>query len=130
MKVAILAGGYGTRLSEETYAIPKPMVRIGDFPMIWHIMKIYSHYGFNEFVILMGYKGYMIKEYFSNYAIYRNNICIDFSQDKVEVINKHTEPWKVTLLDTGLNSMTGARVAKAREHLEDDAFMLTYGDGV
>ena len=130
MKVLLLAGGFGTRLSEETDARPKPMVEIGGKPILWHIMKIYSHYGFNDFVILLGYKGYYIKEFFANYFLHRSDITIDIASGKMEILNNTSEPWRVTLLDTGLNSMTGARIKKARRIVGDNAFMLTYGDGV
>ena len=130
MKVLLLAGGFGTRLSEETDTRPKPMVEIGGKPILWHIMKIYSHYGFNDFVILLGYKGYYIKEFFANYFLHRSDITIDIASGKMEILNNTSEPWRVTLLDTGLNSMTGARIKKARKIVGDNAFMLTYGDGV
>lgn len=130
MKVLILAGGYGTRLSEETFIRPKPMVEIGDQPILWHIMKGYSHYGFQEFVILLGYKSYMIKEYFANYFLHQTDVTIDLSSNKIKVHNNSSEPWKVTLLDTGRDSMTGGRILRARAFVGDEAFMLTYGDGV
>ena len=130
MKVLLLAGGFGTRLSEETDTRPKPMVEIGGKPILWHIMKIYSHYGFNDFVILLGYKGYYIKEFFANYFLHRSDITIDIASGKMEILNNTSEPWRVTLLDTGLHSMTGARIKKARKIVGDNAFMLTYGDGV
>jgi glucose-1-phosphate cytidylyltransferase len=130
MKVVLLAGGLGTRISEETDIKPKPMVEVGGKPIIWHIMKIYSTYGFNEFVILLGYKGYVIKEYFANYFLHQSDIKIDLSEDSIEILNNNSEPWKVTLLDTGANSMTGGRIKKAEKIIGDDAFFLTYGDGV
>jgi len=130
MKVLILAGGYGTRISEETVVHPKPMVEIGDKPILWHIMKCYSHYGFNEFIILLGYKGYLIKEYFVNYFLHQSDITIDLSTNKLEVHSNTSEPWKVTLLDTGKNSMTGGRVLRAKSFVGNKPFMLTYGDGV
>jgi len=130
MKVLLLAGGFGTRLSEETDIRPKPMVEIGGKPILWHIMKIYSQYGFNEFVILLGYKGYYIKEYFANYFLHQSDITIDIKNNKMEVLNNSSEPWKVTLLDTGLNSMTGYRIKKAQKLIGNEPFMLTYGDGV
>ena len=130
MKVLLLAGGFGTRLSEETDTRPKPMVEIGGKPILWHIMKIYSHYGFNDFVILLGYKGYYIKEFFANYFLHRSDITIDIASGKMEILNNTSEPWRVTLLDTGLNSMTGARIKKARKIVGNNTFMLTYGDGV
>ena len=130
MKAVILAGGYGSRLSEETTLKPKPMVEIGGKPIIWHIMKTYSFYGINEFVILLGYKGYYIKEYFANYFLHQNDVKIDLNDDSVEVLSNSTEPWKVTLLDTGENTMTGGRIKRAQKHIGDQPFMLTYGDGV
>ena len=130
MKVLILAGGFGTRLGEETDIRPKPMVEIGGKPILWHIMKTYSHYGINEFVILLGYKGYYIKEYFANYFLHQSDVTIDMSSGDIEVHNNSSEPWKVTLLDTGLNAMTGARVKKAKDHIGNEPFLLTYGDGV
>ena len=130
MKVLLLAGGFGTRLSEETDVRPKPMVEIGGKPILWHIMKIYSHYGFNDFVVLLGYKGYYIKEYFANYFLHQSDVTIDMTNGMMEVHNNSSEPWKVTLLDTGLNSMTGGRIKRAQEFIGDEPFMLTYGDGV
>jgi glucose-1-phosphate cytidylyltransferase len=130
MKVLLLAGGYGTRLSEETDIKPKPMIEIGGKPILWHIMKMYSHYGYNEFVILLGYKGYYIKEYFSNYYLHLSDVTFDMSDGKIEVHNNSSEPWQVTLLDTGLNTMTGGRVKRAKEYIKNEPFMLTYGDGV
>lgn len=130
MKVLLLAGGFGTRLSEETDIRPKPMIEIGGKPILWHIMKTYSHYGFNEFVILLGYKGYYIKEYFANYFLHQSNVTIDLANNKMEIHNNSSEPWKVTLLDTGLDSMTGGRIKKAQDFIGNEPFMLTYGDGV
>ncbi len=130
MKVVILAGGLGTRLSEETDIKPKPMVEIGGKPIIWHIMKTYSHYGYNEFVILLGYKGYIIKEFFSNYFLHQSNVTIDLANNNMEILNNTSEPWKVTLLDTGLDSMTGGRIKRAQDFIGNESFMLTYGDGV
>lgn len=130
MKVVILAGGFGTRLSEETDIKPKPMLSVGEMPILWHIMKIYSSYGFNEFVILLGYKGYVIKEYFSNYVLHSNNITIDLQTNETQIINETKEPWKITLLETGLKTMTGGRIAQARNVLQGEKFLLTYGDGV
>lgn len=130
MKVLLLAGGYGTRLSEETDIRPKPMVEIGGKPILWHIMKIYSHYGYNEFVVLLGYKGYCIKEYFANYFLHQSDVTLDISTGKMEVLNNSSEPWKITLLDTGTESMTGGRVKRAQEFVGHEPFMLTYGDGV
>jgi len=130
MKVLLLAGGFGTRLSEETDTRPKPMAEIGGKPILWHIMKIYSHYGFNEFVILLGYKGYYIKEYFANYFLHQSDVTIDLGTNQMEVHNNTSEPWKVTLLDTGLNTMTGGRIKRAKDFISNEPFLLTYGDGV
>ena len=130
MKVLLLAGGFGTRLSEETDVKPKPMVEIGGKPILWHIMKIYSHYGFNEFVVLLGYKGYYIKEYFANYFLHQSDVTIDLQANNMQIHNNTSEPWKVTLLDTGLHSMTGGRIKRAQDFIGDSPFMLTYGDGV
>ena len=130
MKVLILAGGFGSRLSEETDVRPKPMAEIGGRPILWHIMKIYSHYGFNEFIILLGYKGYYIKEYFANYFLHQSNVTIDLASNNMEVHNNASEPWRVTLLDTGLNSMTGGRIRRAKDFVGNNSFLLTYGDGV
>ena len=130
MKVLILAGGYGTRLGEETSKIPKPMVTVGGRPILWHIMKLYAAQGFNEFVILLGYKGYVIKEYFMNYFLHQNDVTIDLANNDVLFHNQHEEDWKVTLLDTGEATMTGGRILKARNFIGDEPFMLTYGDGV
>jgi glucose-1-phosphate cytidylyltransferase len=130
MKVVILAGGLGTRLSEETDLRPKPMVEIGGRPILWHIMKTYSSYGFNEFIILLGYKGYTIKEFFSNYFLHQSDVTLDLANNNMKVHQNQSEPWKVTLLDTGLNTMTGGRVKQAKKYLGDEDFMLTYGDGL
>jgi glucose-1-phosphate cytidylyltransferase len=130
MKVLILAGGHGTRLSEETDVRPKPMVEIGGWPILWHIMKIYSQFGYNDFVILLGYKGYMIKEYFANYFLHQSNITVDLANNKTIIHNNSSEPWKITLLDTGSESMTGGRVKRAQPFVGQEPFMLTYGDGV
>ena len=130
MKVAILAGGHGTRISEETVIKPKPMIEIGGRPILWHIMKHYSFYGHKEFVILLGYKGYYIKEYFANYWLHQSDVTIDTANNQMEVHNNSSEDWKITLVDTGLDTMTGSRVMNARKYLEDDTFMLTYGDGL
>mgnify|MGYP000498193228 FL=1 len=130
MKVLLLAGGYGTRLSEETDIRPKPMVEIGGKPILWHIMKTYSEYGFNEFVILLGYKGYLIKEYFSNYFLHQSDVTINTKNGKMEIHNNSSENWKVTLLDTGINSMTGGRIKRAEDWVGNEPFLLTYGDGV
>lgn len=130
MKVVILAGGLGTRLSEETKFIPKPMVRIGDRPILWHIMKIYSQYGFNEFVVCLGYKGYAIKEWFMNYYLHNNDVTIDVHNNTVEVHTDETEHWKVTLAETGLQTQTGGRIKQIQKYIGNEPFMLTYGDGV
>jgi glucose-1-phosphate cytidylyltransferase len=130
MKVLLLAGGLGTRLSEETDIRPKPMVEIGGKPILWHIMKTYSEYGFNDFVILLGYRGYCIKEYFANYFLHQSDVTINLSNGKIEVHNNSSEPWNVTLLDTGFDSMTGGRVKRAQDFIGDEPFLLTYGDGV
>jgi glucose-1-phosphate cytidylyltransferase len=130
MKVVLLAGGLGSRLSEETSLRPKPMVEIGGKPILWHIMKIYSHYGYNEFVICLGYKGYVIKEYFANYFLHQSDVTIDIAGNKLEVHNSQAEPWKITLVDTGVNSMTGGRIKRAAKYLNNEPFLLTYGDGV
>jgi glucose-1-phosphate cytidylyltransferase len=130
MQVAILAGGFGTRLSEETNLIPKPMVEIGGKPILWHIMNIYSQQGFDDFIIMLGYKGYVIKEYFANYFLHQSDISIDLKKNKLEILDSHSEPWKVTLIDTGLNSMTGHRVKRIEKYIEGDQFLLTYGDGL
>lgn len=130
MKVAILAGGLGTRLSEETQSIPKPMVQVGERPILWHIMKIYSYYGYNDFVILAGYKSYAIKEYFANYFMHQSDVTFNLSENRMEILNSQSEPWKVTILDTGLNTMTGGRIKRAEKYLGDAPFFLTYGDGV
>ena len=130
MKVVILAGGFGSRLSEETTLRPKPMTEIDGKPILWHIMKIYSHYGFNDFVLLLGYKGYQIKEYFANYFLHQSDVVIDIANNKMEILNNSSEPWKVTLLETGLNTMTGGRIKRAARVLNNERFLLTYGDGV
>lgn len=131
MKVVILAGGFGSRLSEESQFRPKPMVEIGGMPMLWHIMKIYSFYGFNEFIICAGYKQHVIKEWFANYFLHTSDITFDFtSGERIIVHNKRAEPWKVTIVDTGLDTMTGGRVKRIRKYVDDEPFMLTYGDAV
>jgi glucose-1-phosphate cytidylyltransferase len=130
MKVLILAGGRGSRLSEETSVKPKPMVEIGGKPILWHIMKIYSSFGFNDFVILCGYKGYMIKEYFANYRRHNSDFTINMATNTESYISNHAEPWTVTLIDTGLDNMTGSRIKKAKPYIGNQPFMLTYGDGV
>ena len=130
MKAVILAGGYGTRISEETHLKPKPMVEIGDMPILWHILKIYSSYGINDFIICCGYKGYVIKEYFANYFLHMSDVTFNMQQNSMKVHNRQAESWKVTLVNTGLNSMTGGRLLKIREYLDDEDFCFTYGDGL
>lgn len=131
MKVVLLAGGFGTRLSEETDLRPKPMLEIGGKPMLWHIMKIYSHYGFNEFIVCCGYKAYMIKQYFVDYYSHNADMTVDLSTNDIQVHHSAAEPWKVTLIDTGLNTMTGGRIKRIKEYLNPgEPFMMTYGDGV
>ena len=130
MKVVILAGGFGTRLSEETDIRPKPMVEIGGMPILWHIMKLYSHYGFHEFVILLGYKGYMIKEFFNTYFLRRSDFVIDLKDNSKKIIKDISEPWKIHLIDTGLDSLTGGRIKRAEKIINNEQFLLTYGDAV
>lgn len=130
MKVVILAGGLGTRISEETVVRPKPMVEIGGKPILWHILKIYSHYGFNDFIICLGYKGYMIKEYFSNYFLHMSDVTFDMRTNSMKVHQQHAEPWHVTLVDTGIEPMTGGRLKRVASYIGDETFMMTYGDGV
>lgn len=131
MKVVILAGGLGTRISEESHLKPKPMIEVGDAPILWHIMKYYSSYGFNEFIICCGYKGYVIKEYFADYYLHRSDITFDFSDNnKMIVHNNVAEPWKVTVIDTGLNTMTGGRLKRIQKYVGNETCMMTYGDGV
>ena len=130
MKVVILAGGYGTRISEESDVKPKPMIEIGGKPILWHIMKYYSSFGFNEFVILLGYKSYVIKEYFANYYLHNSDVTINTSARTLEIHDNYSEDWKITLLETGLNTMTGGRVKKASKYIGNEPFFLTYGDGV
>lgn len=130
MKVVILAGGFGTRLREETDIRPKPLVEIGGRPILWHIMKIYSSYGLNDFIICLGYKGYMIKEYFANYALHMSDVTIDMGAGITEVHQNYSDPWRVTLIDTGEATMTGGRIKRIAHHLTNDEFCLTYGDGV
>jgi glucose-1-phosphate cytidylyltransferase len=130
MKVVILAGGLGTRLSEETTVRPKPMVDIGGRPILWHIMKIYAEHGLNEFVVCLGYKGYMVKEYFANYFLHMCDVTFDLAKNQLEVHHSHTEPWKVTLVETGESTQTGGRVKRIASYLDGEEFMLTYGDGV
>jgi glucose-1-phosphate cytidylyltransferase len=130
MKAVLLAGGFGTRISEESGIRPKPMVEIGGKPILWHIMKIYSHYGINDFIICLGYKGYLIKEYFANYFLYLSDVTFDLKYNTMQVLNNQSEPWKVTLIDTGPNTMTGGRLKIVREYLGNETFCMTYGDGV
>lgn len=130
MKVVILAGGLGTRLSEETVLKPKPMVEIGGMPILWHIMKIYSLHGFNDFVICLGYKGYVVKEYFANYFLHKSDVTIDLKNNSIKVHESEAEPWKITLVDTGDDSMTGGRIKRIEKYVNNETFMLTYGDGV
>jgi len=130
MKAVILAGGFGTRISEETHLKPKPMIEIGGKPILWHIMKIYSAHGINEFVICCGYKGYLIKEYFANYFLHMSDVTFDMKQNKMEVHRKFAEPWTVTLVDTGTDTMTGGRLKKVKEYVQNETFCFTYGDGV
>ncbi len=130
MKTVILAGGFGTRLSEETGVRPKPLVEIGGMPVIWHIMKMYSHYGYNEFIICCGYKGHMIKEFFSDYFLRNSDVTFDLKNNKMKIHTNSIEPWQVTLIDTGENSMTGGRIKRIKEYVGNESFFLTYGDGV
>ncbi|HLX52803.1 MAG TPA: glucose-1-phosphate cytidylyltransferase [Aquella sp.] len=131
MKCVLLAGGLGTRLSEETVVKPKPMVEIGGKPILWHIMKVYSHYGINEFIICLGYKGYLVKEYFANYFLHMSDVTFDMQNNQMEVHSNYAEPWKVTLINTGDESMTGGRLKYAEKYVKDDeAFCFTYGDGL
>jgi len=130
MKAVILAGGYGTRISEETHLKPKPMIEIGGMPILWHIMKHYSNFGINDFIICCGYKGYIIKEYFANYFLHRSDVTFDLKNNEMEVHKKFAEPWKVTLIDTGLNTMTGGRLKKIESHIDNETFCFTYGDGI
>jgi len=130
MKVVLLAGGLGTRLSEETVLKPKPMVEIGGMPILWHIMKTYSAHGFNDFVVCLGYKGYIVKEYFANYFLHKADVTIDLKNNTVEVHESEAEPWKITLVHTGDESMTGGRIKRIEKYVNNETFMLTYGDGV
>ncbi len=130
MKVVILAGGFGTRLSEETALKPKPMVEVGEKPILWHIMKLYSSQGFDDFVICLGYKGYLIKEYFSNYSLHNSDVTFDMRTGEMTVHQSTTEPWRVTLIDTGADSLTGGRIKRIQDYVDDETFMLTYGDGL
>ena len=130
MKAVILAGGFGTRISEETQLRPKPLIEIGGMPLLWHIMKVFSHHGINEFIICCGYKGYMIKEYFANYSLHKSNITFDLKENSMQVHSSDVEPWKITLVDTGLDTMTGGRLKRVKEFLDDESFYFTYGDGL
>ena len=130
MKTVILAGGLGTRISEESHLRPKPMIEIGGKPIIWHIMKIYSHFGINDFVICLGYKGYVIKEYFANYFLHMSDVTFDMAENRMHIHNHKAEPWRVTLVDTGESTATGGRLKRVREYLGEETFCLTYGDGV
>ncbi len=130
MKVVILAGGFGTRISEESHLRPKPMIEIGEQPILWHIMKEYSKHGFNEFIICLGYKAYMIKEYFADYFLHTSDVTFDLAKNEMTVHDNFSEPWKVTLIDTGLNTMTGGRIKRIQKYVGNEPFMLTYGDGV
>jgi glucose-1-phosphate cytidylyltransferase len=131
MKTVILAGGLGTRIAEESHLKPKPMIEVGEQPILWHIMKLYSHYGFNDFIICAGYKQHVIKEYFANYYLHRSDITFDFSGENKPVVHANvSEPWKVTVVDTGLDTMTGGRVKRIQKYVGGEPFMLTYGDGV
>lgn len=130
MKCVILAGGLGTRLSEETDIRPKPMVEIGGHPILWHIMKIYSAQGINDFIVCLGYKGYVIKEFFANYFLHTSDVSFDLKENKMEVLQNHTEPWKITLVDTGMNTQTGGRLKRVQKYVGNETFLMTYGDGV
>lgn len=130
MKVVLLAGGYGVRIAEESQYKPKPMIEIGDKPILWHIMKEYSHYGFHEFIICAGYKQQMIKEWFANYFLYNADITFNLETNEMEVLNRKSEPWKVTVINTGLNTMTGGRIKRIQSYIGDEPFLMTYGDGV
>jgi len=130
MKVVILAGGLGTRISEESFLVPKPMIRIGEQPILWHIMKHFSSYGFNDFIICTGYKQHIIKDYFNNYQLYTSNVTFDYTKNPIQKFHDETDAWKVTVLDTGLATMTGGRLKQIKDYLDDDIFFMTYGDGV
>src|SRR6187399_1701544 len=130
MRAVLLAGGLGTRFAEETDVRPKPMIEIGVKPILWHIMKIYSAHGINDFIVCLGYKGYMIKEYFANYFLHMSDVTIDLSNNETKILQNSSEPWTVTLLDTGADTMTGGRLKRAKKHIGDDDFCFTYGDGV
>lgn len=130
MKVVILAGGFGTRISEESHLKPKPMVEVGERPILWHIMKYYSEFGFHEFIICLGYKQYVVKEFFADYFLHTSDVTFDLANNDMQVLNNFTEPWKVTLVDTGLHTMTGGRIKRVKDYIGQETFMLTYGDGV
>lgn len=130
MKVVILAGGLGTRLSEETTLRPKPMVEIGGKPILWHIMKLYSHYGYHDFIVCLGYKGYLIKEYFANYFMHQTDVTVDMENNLIEYHKSQAEPWRISLIDTGTETQTGGRIKRASSYIGNEPFMLTYGDGV
>ena len=130
MKTIILAGGFGTRISEETHLKPKPMIEIGGMPLLWHIMKTYSFYGMNDFIICCGYKGYVIKEYFANYFLHMSDVTFDMKNNTMEVHKKSAEPWNVTLVDTGIDTMTGGRLKRVKKYVDDETFCFTYGDGL
>jgi len=130
MKVVILAGGLGTRISEESHLKPKPMIGIGDKPIIWHIMKTYSSYGYNDFIICLGYKGYVIKEYFANYFLHQADVTIDLKNNKMKIHKSKSEPWNITMVDTGVDTMTGGRIKRIKEYVGNKTFLMTYGDGV
>ena len=130
MKAVILAGGLGTRISEESHLKPKPMIEIGGRPILWHIMKSYSHYGINDFIICLGYRGYVIKEYFANYFLHMSDVTFDMANNQMEVHQRYAEPWRVTLIDTGQDTLTGGRLKRVRDHVGDESFCFTYGDGV
>lgn len=130
MKAVILAGGLGSRISEESHLKPKPMIEIGGKPILWHIMKLYSHYGINDFVVCLGYKGYVIKEYFANYFLHMSDVTFDMVQNRMEVHERHAEPWRVTLVDTGPHTMTGGRLLRVRNYVGNETFCFTYGDGL
>jgi len=130
LKAVILAGGLGTRISEESHLRPKPMIEIGGMPILWHVMKIYSHHGINDFVICLGYKGYVVKEYFANYFLHTSDVTFDVPNNRMEVHERHAEPWRVTLVDTGKDTLTGGRLKRVRQYLDDQPFCFTYGDGL
>lgn len=130
MKTVILAGGFGTRISEESHLKPKPMIEIGEKPILWHIMKIYSHHGYNDFIICLGYRQYMIKEFFADYFLHTSDVTFDLAKNEMTVHENTSEPWRVTLVDTGLHTMTGGRIKRVRDYIGNESFMMTYGDGV